>query len=62
MWLMLLWLAMIVDHYCLRFDRHVIHVIVVSYNCRPLYCLRFGKDVVDVNVVGYDCRPLLSEV
>lgn len=33
MWFMLLGLVMIVDHYCLRFYRDVVHVIGVGYDC-----------------------------
>jgi hypothetical protein len=40
-----------VYHYCLRFDRGVVHVLVgyIVYH----YCLRFDRGVVHVVLVGY---------
>ena len=39
----------IVYHYCLRFDRGVVHVLVGSIVYH--YCLRFDREVVHVVVV-----------
>ena len=39
----------IVDHYCLRFDRGVVHIVVVSYIVDH-YCLRFDRGGVHIIV------------
>jgi hypothetical protein len=43
-------LLFIVYHYCLWFDRGVVHVVVVGYIVDH-YCLRFDRGVVHVVVV-----------
>jgi len=39
-----------VNHYCLRFDRGVVHVVFVGYIVY-LYCFRFDRGVVHVVLV-----------
>ena len=47
-WFMLL--LLFCYHYCLRFDRGVVHVVVVAYSINH-YCLMFHRRVVHVVVV-----------
>ena len=42
----------IVDHYCLMFDRGVVHVVVASYIVDH-YCLMFDRGVVHIVVASY---------
>ena len=39
----------IVDHYCLRFDRGVVHIVVAGYIVDH-YCLMFDRGVVHIVV------------
>ena len=39
----------IVDHYCLMFDRGVVHIVVVGYIVDH-YCLSFDRGVVHIVV------------
>ena len=38
-----------VDHYCLRFERGVVHIVVVGYILAH-YCLMFERGVVHIVV------------
>jgi hypothetical protein len=42
----------IVDYYCLRFNREVVHIVVASYIVDH-YCLMFERGVVHIVVAGY---------
>ena len=37
----------IVEHYCLRFNRGVVHIVVAGYSVDH-YCLRFERRVVHI--------------
>ena len=45
------WGCYIVDHYCLMFDRGVVHIVVAG-NVVDHYCLRFDRGVVHIVVAG----------
>jgi hypothetical protein len=42
----------IVGHYCLRFDKGVVHIVVVGYIVDH-YCFMFDTGVVHIIVAGY---------
>ena len=39
----------VVDHYCLMFDRRVVHIVVVGYIV-DYYCLRLERGVIHIVV------------
>jgi hypothetical protein len=46
-WFMLLWLSYIVVHYCLRFNRGVVHIVVAGYIVEH-YCVMFNRGVIHI--------------
>ena len=51
----------IVNHYCVMFDRGVVHIVVIG-DIVDHYHLRFDRGVVHIVVAGYIVCPLLFEV
>jgi hypothetical protein len=51
----------IVDHYCLMFERGVVHIVVAGYIVDH-YCFMFDRGVVHIVVAGYGVDRLLFEV